>query len=56
MAGVLGALVGGAATKLMAARSATEGFNFGSVFVAIFGAIILIAFMRLLAAKVNDNN
>lgn len=46
--GIVGAVIGGWIWNLLLNRPGATGFDFGSLFVAFIGSVVVIGFMRLL--------
>lgn len=46
--GIVGALIGGGISRLLGGSGIT-GFNFGSLLLAVLGAVVLLFFVRLLS-------
>ena len=53
VAGVVGAVIGGAMFNALGSRGIT-GFTWWSLFVAVVGAVILLALLRLVASIMKD--
>jgi uncharacterized membrane protein YeaQ/YmgE (transglycosylase-associated protein family) len=51
--GIIGAFIGGAVARMLGGEGVT-GFNVGSLFVAVLGAVILIFFIRMLSGGRSD--
>jgi uncharacterized membrane protein YeaQ/YmgE (transglycosylase-associated protein family) len=48
--GIIGAFIGGAISRALGG-SGVDGFNFGSILMAILGSIILIFFIKMISGR-----